>query len=64
MCVAGEDSMAGTAGPGAVDAEYGDLAVMEVAQRLANEKAQRTQLAQAFCEIKYNKYIYTYVCGN
>lgn len=32
--------MAGTAGPGAVDAEYGDLAVMEVAQRLANEKAR------------------------
>lgn len=40
-----EDSMAGAAQAGCVDVEYGDLAVMEIAQRLAHEKSEIRELA-------------------
>jgi len=40
-----DDSMAGAALAGEVDTEYGDLAVMEIAQRLAHEQPEIRELA-------------------
>eukprot|EP00913_Durusdinium_trenchii_P025898 g24302.t1 len=49
-----EDSMAGAAQAGCVDVEYGDLAVMEIAQRLAHEKSSLSVRPREIRELALN----------